>query len=75
MAAPMKANEILASLRKTDLHGNLDGRGVHMLLSVPQEIFFHNVQTGAGVHSASYKMGTWGTFRDGKVARGSFASI
>jgi len=30
---------------------------------------YHHIKTGSEAHSASYTMGTWGSFPWGKVAR------
>jgi hypothetical protein len=47
----------------------LDNRGIKFESQYGQEFsFLHIVQTGSGVHPASYPMGTGGSFPRGKAA-------
>jgi hypothetical protein len=52
----------------------LDGQGVGVEVPIRSSIFFlHVVQTGSGVHPASYPMGNGGSFPAVKAA-GAFSS-
>jgi hypothetical protein len=44
------------------------GSGVRILVRAGNFSFLHHVQTGSGAHTASYPMGTVGSFFGGKVA-------
>jgi hypothetical protein len=56
-----------AGIFHTEFHG-LDDRGLGVRVPVESRIFSsHVVQTGSGVHPASYPTGTVGSFPGGKA--------